>query len=143
IRDHSINLGASFGVALYPQDATTFDEMLDYAGLAMKRAQTTGTGYEFYRKELTELTLERMSLEDDLRWAWERKQFVLHYQAVVQLSTGKMIGAEALTRGHIIGVEALARWPHLERGEISPAQFIPVAERTGRIVALDRWAIAT
>lgn len=143
IRDHSINLGASFGVALYPQDATTFDEMLDYADLAMKRAQTTGTGYEFYRKELTELTQERMSMEDDLRWAWERKQFVLHYQPVVQVSSGQMIGAEALTRGHIIGVEALARWPHMERGEISPAQFIPVAERTGRIVALDRWAIAT
>lgn len=143
IRDHSVNLGASFGVSLYPQDATTFDEMLEYASLAMKRAQTTGTGYEFYRKELTEITLERMHLEDDLRWAWERKQFVLHYQPVVHLSTGQMIGAEALTRGHIIGVEALARWPHLERGEISPSQFIPVAERTGRIVALDRWAIAT
>jgi EAL domain-containing protein (putative c-di-GMP-specific phosphodiesterase class I) len=54
-----------------------------------------------------------------------------------------MIGAEALARGHMIGVEALARWPHLERGIIEPAQFIPLAERTGRIVALDRWAIAT
>ncbi|MGQ0561534.1 MAG: putative bifunctional diguanylate cyclase/phosphodiesterase [Gemmatimonadota bacterium] len=143
IGTHSVNLGVSFGVSLYPQDATTFDEMLEYAALAMKRAQTTGTGYEFYRKELTELTLERLSLEDDLRWAWERKQFMLHYQPVIALSTNRMIGAEALTRGTIIGAEALARWPHLERGEISPAQFIPVAERTGRIVALDRWAIAT
>lgn len=143
IGPHSVNLGASFGVALYPQDATTFDEMLELASLAMKRAQSAGTGYEFYRKELTELTLERMSLEDDLRWAWERKQFTLHYQPVIALSTNCMIGAEALARGHMIGAEALARWPHMERGEISPAQFIPVAERTGRIVALDRWAIAT
>lgn len=143
IGQHSVNVGASFGVSLYPQDATTFDEMLEYASLAMKRAQSVGTGYEFYRKEITELTQERMSLEDDLRWAWERKQFVLHYQPVIALATNRMIGAEALTRGHIIGAEALARWPHLERGEISPAQFIPVAERTGRIVALDRWAIAT
>lgn len=143
IGQHSVNLGASFGVALYPQDATTFDEMLELASLAMKRAQTTGSGYEFFRKELTELTQERMSLEDDLRWAWERKQFVLHYQPVIALSTNRMIGAEALARGHIIGAEALARWPHMERGQISPAQFIPVAERTGRIVALDRWAIAT
>lgn len=143
IREHSVNLGAAFGVSLYPQDATTFDELLEYATLAMKRAQATGSGYEFYRKELTELTLERLSLEDDLRWAWERKQFVLHYQPVIALSSNLMIGAEALARGHMIGAEALARWPHMERGEISPAQFIPVAERTGRIVALDRWAIAT
>ncbi len=143
IREHSLAVGASFGVTLYPQDATTFDEMLEYASLAMKRAQTTGSGYEFYRKELTELTLERLSLEDDLRWAWERKQFVLHYQPVYALEGNRVIGAEALARGHIIGAEALARWPHMERGEIAPSQFIPVAERTGRIVALDRWAIAT
>ena len=54
-----------------------------------------------------------------------------------------MVGAEALARGEVVGVEALARWPHLERGMISPAQFIPLAERTGRILSLDRWAIAT
>ena len=143
IKEHSLNIASSFGVSLYPQDATTFDELLEYATMAMKRAQATNTGHQFYKKEITELTQERMTLEDDLRWAWERKQFVLHYQPIVALSTGRVIGAEALTRGHIIGVEALARWPHMERGEISPAQFIPVAERTGRIVALDRWAIAT
>ena len=143
IKENSLNVASSFGVALYPQDATTFDELLEYATLAMKRAQSAGTGHEFYQKEITELTQERLSLEDDLRWAWERKQFVLHYQPVVAVANGRVIGAEALTRGHIIGVEALARWPHMERGEISPAQFIPVAERTGRIVALDRWAIAT
>jgi diguanylate cyclase (GGDEF)-like protein/PAS domain S-box-containing protein len=143
IGPHSVNLGATFGVSLYPQDGTTFDELLEYATLAMRRAQTTGTGYEFYRKEQTENTLERLSLEDDLRWAWERKQFVLHYQPVINVSTNRIIGAEALTRGHIMGAEALARWPHTDGGEISPAQFIPIAERTGRIVALDRWAIAT
>jgi diguanylate cyclase (GGDEF)-like protein/PAS domain S-box-containing protein len=92
IREHSVNCGASFGVSLYPQDATTFDEMLEYAALAMKRAQGTGSGYEFYRKELTEITLERLSLEDDLRWAWDRKQFVLHYQPVIGLNNNKMIG---------------------------------------------------
>lgn len=143
IKEHSLTIASNFGVALYPQDATTFDELLDNATLAMKRAQSTSSGYEFYNTETTELTHERLTLEDDLRWAWERKQFVLHYQPVVATATGHVIGAEALTRGHIIGVEALARWPHMERGQISPAQFIPVAERTGRIVALDRWAITT
>ena len=143
IRDRSITVGCSFGVALYPQDATTFDELLDYAELAMKRAETATSGYQFYKKETTEITDERLSLEDDLVWAWERKQFILHYQPVVALTSGQVIGAEALARGHIIGMEALTRWPHLHRGLIGPAQFIPVAERTGRIVALDRWAIAT
>ncbi len=143
IREHSLNVGSTVGVALYPQDATTFDELLDYSSAALKRAETATGGYQFYKKETTELTDECLSLEDDLVWAWERKQFVLHYQPVVAVNSGRVIGAEALARGHVIGMEALARWPHLDRGEIQPAQFIPVAERTGRIVALDRWAIAT
>ena len=143
IQEYSITIGTSIGVALYPQDATTFDELADNASLALQRARNTHSGVEFFKCEVTDLTNERLSLEDDLSWAWERKQFVLHYQPIVELGTGDVIGAEALTRGHMIGIEALARWPHLERGMIEPAQFIPMAERTGRIIALDRWAIAT
>lgn len=139
---HSVTIDSSFGVALYPQDATTFNELLKYATMAMERAQTSGSGYEFYRKALTELTLERISLQDDLRWAWERRQFVLHYQPVVELASRRMVGAEALTRGNVFD-EVLERWPETYENAISPAQFIPHAERTGRIVALDRWAIAT
>lgn len=143
IQEQTITVDASIGVALYPQDATTFDELAEYAEMALTRARTTKSGVEFFRRELTELTNERLSLEDDLRWAWERKQFILHYQPIVAMDTGDVVGAEALARGHVVGMEALARWPHLERGLILPAQFIPLAERTGRIVALDRWAIAT
>ena len=143
IQEHSISLEASIGVALYPQDATAFDELSKYAELALNRARSNRSGVEFFRQELTEITNERLSMEEDLRWAWERKQFTLHYQPIVALDSGDVVGAEALARGHVIGLEALARWPHLERGLIEPAQFIPLAERTGRIVALDRWAIAT
>ena len=143
IQEHTITINATIGVALYPQDATTYDELTEYSRLALGRAQSAHHGVEFYRRGLTDLTNERLTLEDDLRWAWERKQFVLHYQPIAELSSGDMVGAEALARGQMIGVEALARWPHLERGIIEPAQFIPLAERTGRIVALDRWAIAT
>ncbi len=143
IGEHSLTIANAMGVALYPQDATTFDELVDYCSTALKRADNSVSGYQFYKKETTDLTDERLSLEDDLVWAWDRKQFVLHYQPVVAVTSGRVIGAEALARGHVIGMEALARWPHLDRGEIQPAQFIPVAERTGRIVALDRWAIAT
>jgi diguanylate cyclase (GGDEF)-like protein/PAS domain S-box-containing protein len=143
IKDHSLNVTSCFGVALYPQDATTFDELLEYSVAATKRAVSASNGYEFYNKQVTEITHERLSLEDDLRWAWDHKQFVLHYQPVIALGNGRVMGAEALARGRVIGMEALARWPHMSRGGISPAQFIPMAERTGRIVALDRWAIAT
>ena len=143
IHDQTISISASVGVALYPQDATTYDELLEYAQLSVNRARGSRSGVEFFRHELTELTNDRLSLEDDLRWAWERNQFVLHYQPIMALATGSMIGAEALARSEMIGIEALARWPHLERGMIEPAQFIPMAERTGRIVALDRWAIST
>jgi diguanylate cyclase (GGDEF)-like protein/PAS domain S-box-containing protein len=144
IQDHSVTIGACIGVALYPQDATTFDELLEYADLALKRAQHSRSDFEFYQREQSEMTHDRLMLEDDLRWAWEHEQFVLHYQPILS-GAGEVVGAEALTRGtsNVMGVEALARWPHLERGMVSPAQFIPLAERTGRIVSLDRWAIAT
>jgi len=139
----AVTVDSSIGIALYPQDATTFKQLVEFAGLAMERAHTSGTGYEFYRRTLTDLTLERISLQDDLRWAWERRQFVLHYQPVIELASRRMAGAEALTRGNVLGDEVLGRWPEKLKNEIAPIQFIPHAERTGRIVALDRWAIAT
>lgn len=142
IQDHSITVEVTVGVALYPQDATTFEELYACADLARQRACSNGTRAEFFNGQLTELTNDRLSLEEDLGWAWERRQFVLHYQPIVAPQS-HAIGAESLTRGHVIGLEALTRWPHLERGMVEPAQFIPLAERTGRIIALDRWAIAT
>ena len=142
---HHITLGASIGVALYPQDATTFDELLANAEQALERARTQGATFEFYRPEQSAISHERLGLEDDMRWAWEHEQFVLHYQPILAAASGRMVGAEALTRGspEVIGMEALARWPHTERGLMGPDQFIPLAEKTGRIVSLDRWAIAT
>jgi PAS domain S-box-containing protein/diguanylate cyclase (GGDEF)-like protein len=143
LQDQNVSIGASIGVALYPQDAASYDELVEFSEAALHRARGTRHGVEFFKRGQTDITNERLSLEDDLRWAWERKQFVLHYQPILALDSGDIIGAEALARGHMIGIEALARWPHLERGMIGPAQFIPMAERTGRIIALDRWAIAT
>jgi diguanylate cyclase (GGDEF)-like protein len=143
IQDMTLTVEAHVGVALYPQDATTFDELQECAELAMERARVSNGPFEFYRRELSELTQQKLSLEDDLGWAWDHDQFVLHYQPILATASGKVVGAEALARGSMVGLEALARWPHLERGMMSPSYFIPLAERTGRIVALDRWAIAT
>src|SRR5690606_33090236 len=100
------------------------------------------SAFEFCERGLTIASNAKLRLEDDLHGAWEHDQCVLHYQPILG-ADGQVVGAEALARGEVVGVEALARWPHLERGMISPAQFIPLAERTGRILSLDRWAIAT
>jgi diguanylate cyclase (GGDEF)-like protein/PAS domain S-box-containing protein len=142
IGERSLSVTARMGVALYPQDSSTLDELLSCAESAVRRAGQAGTAFEFFEQEQSAASHDRLSLEDDLHWAWEHDQFVLHYQPIVG-SDGRVVGAEALTRGEVIGVEALARWPHLERGMIGPNQFIPLAERTGRILSLDRWAIAT
>jgi PAS domain S-box-containing protein/diguanylate cyclase (GGDEF)-like protein len=141
IQEHTISVSVTVGVALYPQDAAGYDELLDHAHRAAVRARTLRTSVEFYTRGLTELTNDRLTLEEDLRWAWDRKQFVLHYQPIAELGTGDAVGSEPLACGPVIGLEALARWPHLERGMLEPAQFLPVVERTGRVVALDRWAL--
>jgi diguanylate cyclase (GGDEF)-like protein/PAS domain S-box-containing protein len=137
-----IVVNAAVGVALYPQDSSTFDELAECAEHALRRAEHARTSFEFFRREQSAATHDGLSLEDDLHWAWEHDQFVLHYQPIIG-ADGRVVGAEALTRGEVIGLEALARWPHIERGMLGPGQFIPLAERTGRILSLDRWAIAT
>jgi len=140
--DLTINLSARIGVALYPQDAGTYDELLECSEAALRRAEHSNSPYEFYERDVSIASRDRLALEEDLHWAWEHDQFVLHYQPIIA-ADGTIVGAEALTRGHVVGMEALARLPHLERGFIGPQQFIALAERTGRILSLDRWAIAT
>ena len=142
INDLSIRLGASIGIAVYPQDAGNYQELLTLAELALDRARVTGSGFEFYQPEVSVHAREQLSLEEELRWASDREQFVLHYQPIVAVDSGQVVGAEALARGQLAGLEALARWPHFERGMVPPSEFIPLAERTGKIVSLDRWAIS-
>jgi diguanylate cyclase (GGDEF)-like protein/PAS domain S-box-containing protein len=142
IHNHSITIQSRFGIGLYPQDAGTYDELLDCAEAAVSRARQAQSSFEFFERSQSIASHERLLLEDDLHWAWEHDQFILHYQPIVG-ADGRIVGAEALARGEVVGIEALARWPHLERGMLAPAQFIPLAEQTGRILSLDRWAIAT
>jgi diguanylate cyclase (GGDEF)-like protein/PAS domain S-box-containing protein len=142
IQGHTFTVSARIGVALYPQDASTYEELLTCAEAALRRAEHATTLFEFFEPQLSLVQHQRMLLEDDLALAWEHEQFVLHYQPIIG-ADGRVVGAEALARGDVIGIEALARWPHAERGMLNPGEFIPLAERTGRILSLDRWAIAT
>jgi diguanylate cyclase (GGDEF)-like protein/PAS domain S-box-containing protein len=128
---HEVAVGASIGVAMYPEDAENLESLLKAADLAMYRAKTDDLGVQFYRPELRTILTEQMRLEQDLRQGLEQHEFHLHYQPVFHLATGQMVGAEALSR-----------WRHFSRGMVVASEFIRLAERSGLIRSLDRWAIA-
>ena len=125
VADEEIYLGSSIGIALFPADGEDPDALLQSADSAMHKAKAGGLGSCFYNAEFTRSAHARISLEASLRRAVEERQFEVHYQPLVALSTRRIVGAEALVR-----------WRHPEKGMISPAAFIPLAEETGLIVPL-------
>lgn len=126
-----IQVSASLGIALYPDDGQKFAELLPRADSAMRQAKESGRNtFRFYRSEMSSDALARLQLENALRESLGQQQFQLHYQPLVQCETGQ-----------VKCVEALLRWPHPEQGMISPAQFIPLAEESGLIVPLGAWVI--
>ena len=123
--------GASLGVAIYPDDAQDKLALIGNADLAMYRAKTTpSSAVAFYDPSMDELVRERKNLANDLRLAFDRDQLDLHFQVQKSVSTGE-----------IRGYEALLRWNHPERGNISPAEFIPIAEEYGLILQLGEWVL--
>jgi diguanylate cyclase (GGDEF)-like protein len=122
---------ASIGVALSTGASEQPEYVLRSADIAMYRAKNSGRGrYEMFDRAMHAEALTRLQIESDLRHAFERDEFFLHYQPIVSIPEGRIIGAEALIR-----------WRHFERGIVSPATFVPVAEDTGLVVPLGRWVL--
>jgi len=128
---HHMVVTPSIGIALYPRDASDIGELLVKADMAMYRAKDLGrNGHAFFEPAMATRSLGRLELETDLRRTLETNAFELHYQPILDLVSGA-----------VVGVEALLRWNHPSRGWIPPDTFIPVAEETGLIIALGDWVI--
>jgi diguanylate cyclase (GGDEF)-like protein len=126
-----IVIGASIGIALSPGDGTTSEDLMRNADMALYRAKSEGGGvHRFFEKEMDRQAQKRREMEFDLRRAFANGEFELHYQPLVNLSANR-----------ISGFESLMRWRHPQKGMISPAEFIPVAEDIGLIVSLGEWAM--
>ncbi|WP_456835844.1 MULTISPECIES: bifunctional diguanylate cyclase/phosphodiesterase [unclassified Bradyrhizobium] len=131
--DHRVTTTTSIGIAIAPRDGTDSDEVLRSADLALYSAKSGGRGsFRFFEPELDRLLQARRSLERDMRSALANGEFELHYQPFIHVASGETCG-----------FEALLRWHHPQRGMVSPAQFISLAEETGLIVPLGEWVLRT
>lgn len=126
-----LHISCSVGIAIYPEDGTDIDTLMRNADAAMYQAKSSGRNTaQIFTSELDSIVRERMKTENDLRYAVERNELCLYYQPRIDSRSGTLLG-----------VEALVRWHHPDRGLVSPANFIPIAEETGLIVPMGAWII--
>ena len=132
IDDLPLDIHASIGMALAPEDARNAEDLLRRADMAMRAAKRSGAGYAAFTTAIDQYEPQRLSLMGELSHAIEHDELSLYYQPKVSFKTSR-----------IVGVEALLRWQHPQRGLIAPDQFIPLAEKTGAIQRLTQWVLKT
>jgi diguanylate cyclase (GGDEF)-like protein/PAS domain S-box-containing protein len=131
VENMEVNLTASVGVCVYPDFAEDVDSLLERADAATYAAKESGRNqYQVFSEAMLRESQDRLSMDTALRHALVREELFLHYQPLVSLTTGR-----------VIGMESLLRWHHPRLGVISPATFIPLAEETGLILAIGEWAL--
>lgn len=127
-----LHLTASIGIALYPEHGKTAETLISNADMAMHSAKNLGGNrHQMFVEHMSEEVLQQIKMEDDMWGALENNEFVLHYQPVIDLKSGAIIGAEALLR-----------WPNVHGTWLSPEEFIPISEKCGLIVPLSEWVLS-
>jgi len=131
LRETEILASCSVGIAMYPKDGQKFEDLLRHADLAMYQAKEAGRNtFRFFDEDTHFRITENLHLISSMRAAIAQQEFVLHYQPIVNLATGSLVGAEALVR-----------WQNPKLGLVAPNMFIPTAEKSGLIVELGQWVI--
>ncbi|MFN3377160.1 MAG: putative bifunctional diguanylate cyclase/phosphodiesterase [Burkholderiaceae bacterium] len=133
IDHHELTMAPSMGIALFPRDGRDFETLTQSADMAMYRAKLDGRNtFRFFTPEMQAQSARALALANSLRRALEREQLTLHYQPQIDLETGQ-----------VQSVEALLRWHHPHWGQVSPAEFIPIAENSGQILQIGDWVLRT
>lgn len=133
LEKHNLTVTASIGIASFPRDGDDFETLYQHADIAMYNAKHEGRNdFRFFNRDMQLRTARVLALENAMHQALERNEFYLQYQPQLSIKDHR-----------VIGVEALLRWKHPELGMISPAEFIPLAENGGQIIAIGTWVIRT
>ncbi len=131
IAGHDLRITASIGISVFPNDGKDAETLIKNADTAMYRAKESGKqAFKFFTPEMNVMAVKRQAIEEELRGALERNELTLHYQPKINLASGQITGAEALLR-----------WKHPTRGDVSPAEFIPIAEASGLMPILGTWVL--
>ncbi len=128
---YEVHISASIGIAIYPDDGESIDELLRHADIAMYQAKALGkNGHSFYHDSMRDVSHQKIALEQSLRKALEQNELEMHYQPQIDVITGRIVGAEGLMR-----------WNHPQRGLLTAGEFLPFAEDNGLMLPISDWMI--